>query len=521
MSRLFRVAAPDFLSYGINVRTVIMKKKTADEFTEYTEALPEEEREALKEFFSDFDLRCSLPKSGKRRLRKDFEDALLFYARAGVPFGEALRRIRPSKLGAFYSRPPVLWYALEDSAKIYPLSMKHGEMAVFRLSVYLKEAVVPELLQLALDFVIKRFPGFAVSLKKGFFWHYLDTAKRRFAAEEESGVPCSPIRLSRSGSPAFRVLWYGKRISVEFFHVLTDGTGGVEFLKALTGEYLKLLGVSFLAGEDIFDVDSEPRASEYENAFSKVKNDPKSSGFVDKSATQMSGKLSRVKPAAVIHFKMDADSLKAAAKQKGATVTVYMLQRMFLASKAATESMDGELSIQVPVNMRKFYPTDTLRNFSLYCWVRIPLKKIEDGPSLIDEIKKQLDERASEKSMRKMLTMAKTLVSSVRYIPLFIKQPVASAIYGFLGDKIFSNTISNLGVVTFPKEIAEHVESMDFLLGTASSNRAECTLVTTGGIATFTVTKNTKDPTFEEKIYELLEKDGIRIEAEGSGYYEY
>ncbi|MBR0482392.1 MAG: hypothetical protein IJJ48_07970 [Firmicutes bacterium] len=498
-----------------------MKKKKTDEFTEYTKALTEERKGALDEFFAVFEQHCSLQRSGKRRLRKDFEDSLLFYSRTGVPFEEALVRIDPSKLGAFYLRPPVLWYALEDSAKIYPLSMKHGEMAVFRLSVYLKEEVVPEILQMALDFIIKRFPGFAVSLKKGFFWHYLDTAKRRFAVEEESGIPCSPIRLSRSGSPAFRVIWYGKRISVEFFHVLTDGTGGMEFLKSLTGEYLKLLGVSFHEGEGVIDADSQPRISEYENAFSKVENDPESSGFVDKAAVQMSGKLSRVKPAAVIHFRMDAESLRAAAKQRGATVTVYMLGLMFLASRAATDAMEGELSIQVPVNMRKFYPTDTLRNFSLYCWVRIPLKEIEDGPSLTKEIKAQLEERSSEKSMRKMLTMAKTLVSTVRYIPLFIKQPVASVIYGFLGDKIFSNTLSNLGVVTLPKEIAEHVESMDFLLGTASTNRAECTLVTTGGTATFTVTKNTKDPTFEEKMYKLLEKDGIKVEAEGSGYYEY
>ena len=508
--------------YGIiTVRKTIMKKKKTDEFTEYTETLAEEGKTALEEFFSDFDMRCSLPKSGKRRLREDFEKALLFYSRTGVSFGEALRRVSPSNLGAFYSRPPILWYALEDSAKIYPLSMKHGEMAVFRISVYLKEPVVPELLQMALDFVIKRFPGFAVSLKKGFFWHYLDAAKRRFAAEEESGIPCSPIRLSRSGSPAFRVLWYGNRISVEFFHVLTDGTGGVEFLKALTGEYLKLLGVRFPAGKGIFDTEAQPGASEYENAFSKVKNDPKASGFVDKSAVQMSGRLSRIKPAAVIHFKMNADSLKAAAKRQGATVTVYMLKLMFLASRAATDDTEGELSIQVPVNMRKFYPSDTLRNFSLYCWVRIPLEEIKDNSSLTGTIKEQLDERASEKSMRKMLTMAKTLVSSVRYVPLFIKQPVASVIYGFLGDKIFSNTLSNLGVVTLPEEIAEHVESMDFLLGTASSNRAECTLVTTGGVATFTVTKNTADPTFEEKMYALLTKDGIEIEAEGSGYYEY
>ena len=62
---------------------------------------------------------------------------------------------------------------------------------------------------------------------------------------------------------------------------------------------------------------------------------------------------------------------------------------------------------------------------------------------------------------------------------------------------------------------------MDCVLGTASTNRAECTLVTTGDAVTFTITKNTKDPSFEEKMYELLSKDGIEVIAEGSGYYEY
>ena len=497
-----------------------MKKNIDDKFIEYVMTLSEGRKKVLDAFFSDLDLRCQLPKGEKQKLRRDFEQALLFYSREGIAFDEALRRISPSNLGAFYLRPPILWYALEDSAKIYPLSMKHGEMAVFRLSVYLKEQVVPEILQLALDFCIKRFPGFAVSLKKGFFWHYLDTSKRRFVSEEENGIPCSPIRLSRNGAPAFKVLYFKNRISVEFFHVLTDGTGGMEFLKVLTGEYLRLIGVEYAPDGSFPCICDLPSASEYENAFARVEKVPMASGFVDKAAVQMSGKLSRVKPASVIHFKMSAKKLKEAAKKYDATITVLVLALMLLASKAATDELEGDLSIQVPVNLRKFYPSDTLRNFSLYCWVRLPLGRINDVPSLIGEIKRQLEERSSKTSMNKMITATKNLVSSVRYVPLFIKQPVASAIYGFLGDKIFSNTLSNLGVVTFPEALSEHIESMDFLLGTASTNRTECTLVTVRDNTTFTVTKNTKDPTFEEKMYDLLIKEGIAVEAEGSGYYE-
>ena len=98
-------------------------------------------------------------------------------------------------------------------------------------------------MQMALTFTMKRFPSFATTLKKGVFWHYLDTTKRRFSVEQEKDIPCQPLKVSHSGSQSFRALYWENRISVEFFHVLTDGSGGLIFLKTLVAEYLRLRGV--------------------------------------------------------------------------------------------------------------------------------------------------------------------------------------------------------------------------------------------------------------------------------------
>lgn len=192
-----------------------------------------------------FDEHCLLNKETENKLREDFKNAILYYNRNNVSLEESLKYLDVRNLGGFYARPPALWFPLDDAAKIYPLSMAHDRMAIFRLSVYLKKEVVPEILQMALNFTIKRFPTFATTLKKGFFWHYLDTTKRRFSVEEENDVPSQPIKVSSSGSQSFRVKYYKNRISVEFFHVLTDGTGGMEFLKSLVNEYLILLGKKF------------------------------------------------------------------------------------------------------------------------------------------------------------------------------------------------------------------------------------------------------------------------------------
>ncbi len=489
-------------------------------FEKFIEDCTPENQERIHDFFKDFHEHCLLNRRAAKLLCEDFQKAILYYAGNGVPLEDALDRLHVQRLGGFYARPAVLWFPLDDAAKIYPLSMKHGKMSVFRLAVTLKEPVVPELLQMALNFTIRRFPTFATTLKKGFFWHYLDTNKGRFSVEPERTIPCAPIQVSRSGSQAFRVMYYENRISVEFFHVLTDGTGGMTFLKTLTGVYLGLTGADISPDDDLWSVDDTPTVEEFENSFARVERSDSASGFADRPALQMSGRLSPVRPCRVVHLKMNAQELKAAADGRGTTVTAYLLSLMFLAGKASTDDLTGDISIQVPVNMRKFYPSRTVRNFSMYCGIRIPIEEVKNMEALIPQISSQLREKASQTAMTQMLTATEKLVDGLKWVPLAVKQPAAGLVYGFLGDQVFTNTLSNLGVVHVPAGMEAYIDSMDFVLGTAVINRASCSLVTVNDVANFTVVKMTRDPTFEETMYGLLEKDGIHVSPEGSGWYE-
>ena len=490
-------------------------------FAQYLRNLSEADLSSIQGFFAEFDNHNSLARSEKQRMRSDFEDTLLYYDSTGVSLEEALSRLSIENLGGFYIRPPVLWYALDNAAKIYPLSMRHGRMAVFRMSVYLKRDVIPELLQMALTFTIKRFPTFATTVKKGFFWHYLDTAKCRYAVSPESDIPCRPLKVSRSSSPSFRVLFYRNRVSIEYFHILTDGAGGMTFLKTLTAEYLRLTGArAEEADAGILDTNETPSPGEAANEFHRADKTENTSGFIAKPAVQMSGKLSKIKPCRVLHFKMNPTVLKQAAKNRNASVTTYVLAMMFIAGKHATDEVEGNASIQVPVNMRKFYPSDTLRNFSMYCGIKLPLGEITDIDSILPEIALQLEQKASKHNMSEMINSTERMVGTMRYVPLFIKAPVARIIYGFLSDRVFSNTLSNLGVVTMPPGLAEHIESMDFVLGNSLTNRVSCTMITFGDTATLSISKFTADPSYEEKLYSLFEVDGITPVVEGSELYE-
>lgn len=493
-------------------------KNTKTKFAIFTETLSDAENELLEQFFSEFDTHFLVSKKAKKQFKCDFEAAIMHLYNKGVPMEEILSRISLSNLGGFYARPSVMWFPLDNAAKIYPISMEHGSQQVFRVSVYFKDEVVPELLQMALTFTIKRFASFATTLKKGFFWHYLDMVKRRFSIEEEHDILCQPIKVSLSGSQSFRLMYYQNRVSAEFFHVLTDGTGAMTFFKCLISEYLRLCGVNAPLG-DIWNVNDTPINEEFENAFTKVEKAKNSSGFVDKTAVQMNGRLTRRRPCRILHFKMDANRLHEVAKAHGTTVTAYLLMQMFYACAAATDELTGDLNIQLPINMRKFHPSKTVRNFSMYCGIRIPIDKIGSKEELLNEINTQIAEKAKKEKMHEMITATVNLVSSIRFIPLVIKQPIAKIIYGLLGEKIYTTTFSNIGVVRFPEELMEHIDYMDFCLGAQVTNRLACAAVTCGNVATFSISKMTADPAFEEKLYQLLINDGIDTEVEGSECY--
>jgi hypothetical protein len=127
-----------------------------------------------------------------------------------------------------------------------------------------------------------------------------------------------------------------------------------------------------------------------------------------------------------------------------------------------------------------------------------------------------MKEKGTQQNMDRMVASASRFVHMLRYIPLSMKTAVARQVYGFLGDKVFSNTLSNLGPVDLPDQYASHIESMDFVLGTGITNRACCSLVSFGNTATFSITQYTTDPSFASAMESLLSKEKVDFVKEGS-----
>ena len=128
------------------------------------------------------------------------------------------------------------WIRLDNAAKIYPAAMSRKWMPMFRLSLELDEAVDPDILRAAASNLRPGFPSFFKRLRKGLFWPYLEDIDGEPPVLKDVANPLARMDLDENGGFTFRIRYHNNRIAVEFFHVVTDGYGGLVFIKNLAAE---------------------------------------------------------------------------------------------------------------------------------------------------------------------------------------------------------------------------------------------------------------------------------------------
>jgi len=495
------------------------EKKNKVKYSSFVQSLSDENKVRINTFFNELDNRLFLLGRDRRQIKRDFERAFTEYDFLGFSFERSMELLDLSNLGGFYSRNSDFWLPLDDVGKSYTQFLDKTNMAVFREAFYLKDRIHPEILQIALNFTIKRFPYFAMSIKKGLFWHYLDSTKRRFGIEKEGPLPVQRIPISVSGAKAFRVLYFENRISVEFFHCITDGTGAKEFLKTLTQTYLRLMGKTLKDSDLVMNQNSFVKEDEFVNEYRNVKKVKNLGGYVNKKALQIDGPLSTQKPCRVVHFRISTESLKNVSHKYEVGLTAYLATLMYFASKSAIDSTTGDISITIPVNMRKCLTSKTLRNFSLYTTLRRPVCGFNDFKEVAVDWEKVLKNKVNKEAMLEMAGSTAGIIDGMRYMPLPIKSFGSKALFKLFGDNIFTVALSNLGVCELPEDMAKEIVAMDFVLGTSCINRAQLAVATVNDVTTLTISKYTKDPSFEERMYAILKEEGLEIIVEGSGVY--
>lgn len=477
------------------------------------------DKEKIINLFNNLDNIIYLSKREKSKLIEDYENFIDYYLSRKVNIKKILSLLPLDILSKAYGKNKNIWYPLDNSSKIYPLSMCEELMSIYRLSVYLKDDIIPSVLQMALNYTVIRFPIFRTSIHKGFFWNYLDSINKHFNIKEEDYLPCSSINISKDKNELFKVTYFHNRINCEFFHVLSDAHGGITFLLTLVNEYLRLLGKNIGYNDYVLKID-EFNDEEIIDKFKEVKVNAKKGSLVEKKALQLDGKGSIIKPSQIIHFDLDTNKLHALAHEKQVTINELLLSFLFIVLSYST-SKRGYIKIQVPVDMRKFYPTKSLRNFSLYNTISIENDKINNLEEVLKIVKEQSREKLSRMEMDKVLYESIDLVKKVSFLPLFIKEPITKFIYAHFVEKSSTTVLSNLGKITLPKEMEKEVLSSSFTLSTFHTNKLLFSVITVNNITDLTISKFTNNTSLENNLYNLLNEYHLIVKVHGSEKYEY
>ena len=417
------------------------------------------------------------------------------------------------------------WVRLDNAAKIYPAARRKNWSNLFRQSVTLHEDVDVVILQDALEIVVKRFPSIAARLRKGVFWYYLQQVASAPPIKEEYSYPLVHMNNEEMRQCAFRVIVYQKRIAVEFFHSLTDGTGAMIFLKNLVAEYLERKhGISIPYENGIIDRTVPPSDEELEDCF------PKYAGSVpasrkDTNAWHMYGTTQKDGFLNLTCFQIPVKEAISAAHKYHTTLTVFMsavmMQALFNLQEEKTfpGRRKKRIKLLIPINLRNLFSSNTLRNFAMYT---IPELDPRLGEYSFAEICQIIQHKmGTEFTAKHMGQVIATNVNDernplVRLIPLPIKNAVMKAIFDSVGEKKSCLTLSNLGQIKVPDVMAAYIRRFDFILGVQAAAPYNCGMLSFGDTAYINFVRNIKESELERHFFAVLQQFGISVTVESN-----
>lgn len=407
------------------------------------------------------------------------------------------------------------WYQLDNVSKVFLATRNNRDTRVMRLGCVIDQDVDEALLSQALLQTIKKRPQFQVRIRRGFFWHYIERTDVLPVVSKESGRIC-PCLYGKDSQEIlhYKVSYYKNRINLDIFHALCDGTGAIEFLNILVLEYLKLVykgeldGVHIESGASSDELLEDSYRQFYDDRFAKKVHPPKSYRI----------RRSRLPYDQLQFFEihMNAKQVKEATKKEGSGITAFFGARLFAAIFKGMPSIKKRefVTLSVPVNLRNFYPSKTIRNFFVSTYVSEKYDANRDMKMLAADFRKKLEDGLTPEKIHGVVNSYQLLERNafVRVVPLGIKQLVVRA-FSRGETKMVSGVISNLGNLDLPEKMAAHVEgysnfcSHESLFMTVYSYKDEMVL---GVSQAFVSTSIVKD------FVRLLTDEGIDTEVYAS-----
>ena len=415
------------------------------------------------------------------------------------------------------------WFSLDNAAKIFPAIITEEVTTVFRLTAVLKDPVKISALRKAVLTAEKRFPFYKVQLKKGFFWYYLEHLPRHIPIVADHQGYC---RKFSKGELLIRIPVKNNRVSIEFSHILTDGGGGFEFLRTVLVLYAQACGRKIPEEYQFQNPEEQISKEEYEDAYKRYfKEDipptiKKTKAFHYPYPPKPPPRFER------LNVTLSLQEIKRVADEKGVSLTVYLVAVYLFTLQDIYENLSGfkkykknkVLRVQVPINLRRIFPSKTMRNFSLFVMPEIDLRLGhytfgEIIKTVYHQVQLETDEKLINKNISRNVGSEKKIY--VRSIPLVIKSLILRMKHKSLGPSQYSGVVTNLGKAKLPVETEDMIDHFvitppppDDLL------KINCGIIGFDDKLVLSFGNITTSGEFEQKFLEFIEARGIQVQRE-------
>lgn len=385
------------------------------------------------------------------------------------------------------------WIRLDNASNIFLAARNDVDTKVFRLTAEMTEPVKPGFLQTALNHTYEEYPLFHSTLRRGYFWYYLETNDVNPRIRYENEPPTSPIYESGKTDFLFRVLYRENNIHLEVFHALTDGTGALWFFEDLLTEYIRFR--YFNNGEETLPK-FEREKDNLENSFNRYFKEkeqrlaltklikplrnfyfeqlnnmaflPKPvENQVDEKVYQLKGTHTPDRRPRLMNLNLPLKETLGLARKENVSLTIYLTALFVLSVYNAQEEQnkDTTISVSIPINLRQFFPSITVRNFFSTTKVTYTFKedKMPDLGDICREIDRQFQEKIEKDALE---TRLKKLIEyefnpAARLVLRPIKD-LALKIINKLNNRKITVSMSNLGIATLPEGISDYVDNFYF-----------------------------------------------------------
>lgn len=415
----------------------------------------------------------------------------------------------------------IRWDRLDNTAHLFPVIAGESMTNVYRISVSLTEMVQPEPLQEALDIVLPKFDGFNLRLRRGVFWYYFEeNGKPAPRVREENSFPCRYIQPNKNRSYLFRVTYYKYRINLEVFHVLTDGMGGINFLKELAYQYLRLVHPELKdkRGDSL----SSDISMNREDSFLKNYKKRASIGYQTKKAYLIKGEKLRPGEFGVMHGYMKIPELKKVCREYGVSINEYLVGTYIWS--VYTECMKGmpserPIRVAVPVNLRPFFNSITTKNFFVMVSAEFhPTEESYTFPDVLGIVRESLKSQIDREHLEQLFSynVSNQMNTMARMVPLFLKNIAMRYVYR---TSALANTatVTNIGNITVEEEYRPYVEMFHAFLAMSKGQHLKGTICSYGDTLVFTFSFDLLDTSVQRGFFRRLAEDGVMVEMESNG----